>query len=186
MRSTQLANQLLCAAVFCRPRRSGRMLGMALGAALVPGCVTAPEPVPQPPPVMARVEPSRPVAPPVAVSAPPVAVAPALPDIEIHQANLHGQFENKQGQKITIKALLMMTKNRPEVGHKGVLFYGPPGAHADSDWIELGEVEVCKPLDPEGKLQVKCLGDEKKFAIPGGKTSTPLVRKTRLKLRWEY
>ena len=184
MRPTQLATQLRCAPQLLHRRRFCWRSGTALWALLAPGCVTPAAPVERPAPV--PVVYSKPAAPPVAVSAPPTVAYAALPDIIIHQADLHGQFEHKQGGTITIHALLMMTKTQPAVGNKGVLFYGPPGAHADADWIPLGSVEVKKPLDPEGKLQVQCIDDDKKFVIPAGKKSTPLIRKTRLRLRWEY
>ena len=162
----------------CR-RWYGLLLGTALGL-LMPGCATQAAPV-RPAPVV-----QSPPPPPVTVSAPPVVTYTPPPDIIIHQADLHGQFEHKQGGTITIRALLMMTKTKPEVGNKGVLFYGPPGAHADADWIALGDVEVKSTLDPDGKLQVKCIDAEKKFVIPAGNKSSPLIKKTRLMLRWEY
>jgi hypothetical protein len=113
--------------------------------------------------------------------------APELPPIVIHQADLHGQFENKQGSTITIRALLMMTKTQPAVGNKGVLFCSPAGAGAqgEEEWVPLGDVEVKKPL-ADGKIQVKIIDDEKKFMMPGGKKATPLVKNTRIKLRWEW
>lgn len=159
-----------------------RTLGAGLPALLLmlfAGCATAPPP---PPPVVA---PPPPPAPPPVIE--PVA-SPVItpPPIEIHQADLHGQFESKQAGTITIHALLMMTKTRPEVGNKGTLFCSPSGKQGDDDWVPLGEVEIKKPLDADGNLQVKIIDDEKKFVIPGGKKPSPLVRKTRLKLRWEW
>jgi hypothetical protein len=132
--------------------------------------------------VLAPPVPSPPVAPPAPV-APPVAEPPP---IVIHHAHLRGQFESKQGATITIHALLMMTKTQPVVGNKGTLYFAPADTHLDSDWIPLGEVEVKKPLDAAGNLQVKILEDDRKFMIPGGKAPTPLVKKARVMLRWEW
>lgn len=183
MRLAQLEDRLCRTSPIRLRRRAGRTLLPALLWALAPGCATAP--VPPPSPVVTASPPSEPVAPPV-VSAPVAEPVSALPPIEIHQADLHGQFESRQGATISIHALLMMTKTKPEVGNKGVLYCAPAGAQGDADWVPLGEVEVKKPLDGDGNLQVKIIDDEKKFVIPGGKKPSPLVRKTRLKLRWQW
>lgn len=178
MRLAQTESPLRRVALSGAGSPSGRRLLQALIFTLAAGCATAP--APQPDPVVAPPPPPPPVVEPVAS---PV-ITP--PPIEIHQADLHGQFENKQGATITIHALLMMTKTKPEVGNKGVLYCAPAGTQGDADWVPLGDVEVKKPLDADGNLQVKIIDDEKKFVIPGGKKSSPLVRKTRLKLRWEW
>jgi hypothetical protein len=120
------------------------------------------------------------------VSAPPPVVDPGPPPIIINNADLHGRFESRQGLTLTIRALLVMNKNRPAVGNKGVLFCAPPGATGDQEWVPLGDVEVHKPLDGDGRMQVKIIGDDKKFVIPGGKKPTPLSRNTRIRLSWEW
>lgn len=182
MRLAQLEEFLCCTSAIRSLPRAGRTLFAALLLTLAPGCATAP--VPPPSPILAP--PSEPVAPPAPVSAPVPEPVNTLPPIEIHQADLHGQFESKQGATISIHALLMMTKTKPQVGNKGVLYCSPGGGQGEEDWVPLGEVEVRKPLDADGNLQVKIIDDEKKFVLPGGKKPSPLVRKTRLKLRWQW
>lgn len=159
--------------------RSALQLSVALGLALAPACAgptktVQPDPEPTPPPVVAPPPPP----------APPPAVATEI--IEIHQADLHGQVESKQGTTITIRALLMMTKTQPAVGNKGVLYVSPPGAQSDTEWVALGDVQIQKPLDAGSRLQVKMVDDEKKFMISGGKRPSPLSKNTRVKLRWEW
>lgn len=172
-------------AVLCRRSQGGgrrAALGAALVCALGAGCVTTPPPVP--PPVVSA--PPPPVPPPPIVQAPPPVVDSGPPPIIIHRADLHGRFESRQGRSITIRALLVMNKTHPEVGNKGVLFCAPPGATGDEEWVPMGDVEVQKPLDGEGRMQVKITGDDKQFVIPGGKKPTPLVRNTRVRLNWEW
>lgn len=160
-----------------RVRRNGVIAALLLF--VMPACVTPPppEPDPLPPPVV------KPPPPPEPKPAPPVYEQKV---IVIHQADLHGQFESKQGSTITIRALLMMSKTQPQVGNRGVLFATPVGAPVDSDWIPLGDVEVKKPLDSDGRMQVTITGDDKKFVAPGSKRPTPLARNTRVRLRWEW
>ncbi len=179
MRLAQLENPLRRVALFRAGSLSGRRFLQSLLLTLAAGCATVPPPPPSP-----VVAPPPPPPPPVVEPVASPVITP--PPIEIHQADLHGQFEHKQGATITIHALLMMTKTKPEVGNKGVLYCAPAGTQGDSDWVPLGDVEVKKPLDADGNMQVKIIDDEKKFVIPGGKKSSPLVRKTRLKLRWEW
>ncbi len=174
MRSTQTAKHLRC--LFASSLFS---LGL-LGSALVRGCATPPPPVPPPSPAPVVKPPPPP---------PPMTQREieyySPPPIIIHQADLHGQFESKQGSTITIRALLMMTKTQPAVGNKGTLFCSPANAKGE-EWVPMGDVEVKKTLDPSGKIEVKIIDDEKKFVIPGGKRPSPLVKNTRIKLRWEW
>ena len=162
-------------------RRAASLVSLAAGSIFAAGCVTPPPPVPEPVSTLA----APPAPPPVPVSAPPV-VDPGPPPIIINNADLHGRFESRQGLTLTIRALLVMNKNRPAVGNKGVLFCAPPGATGDQEWVPLGDVEVHKPLDGDGRMQVKIIGDDKKFVIPGGKKPTPLSRNTRIRLSWEW
>lgn len=156
--------------------------GLAAACTLAVACATPPPPVPEPIPVLA----APPAPPPVPVSAPPPVVDPGPPPIIIHHADLHGRFESQKGLTLTIRALLVMNKNRPEVGNKGVLYCAPPGATGDEEWVPLGDVEVHKPLDGDGRMQVKITGDDKKFVLPGAKKPTPLSRNTRIRLNWEW
>jgi hypothetical protein len=155
-------------------------LALLFGAAFTPACVT-PKPVATPPPTVS----SPPVeAPAPVVQSSPVTQAAEPPPIIIHHADLHGRFEHKQGSTITIRALLMMTKTQPEVGNKGVL-YCSAGEGKEEEWVALGDVEVKKQLDADGRIQLKITGDEKKFVHPGKKGS-PLVKNTRMRLSWEW
>jgi hypothetical protein len=80
----------------------------------------------------------------------------------------------------------MMTKTQPEVGNKGVLFFAPGDPQSEADWVALGDVEVKKPLDANGRIEIKIVDDEKKFLITGGKKPRPLTKSTRVRLRWQW
>ncbi len=153
------------------------------GCAAPAASVAKTEPEPAPAPLIAK--PATPVAKP-APPPPIIRESPPAFAIIVHQADLHGQFESKQGTTIAIRALLMMTKTQPAVGNKGMLYFAPADAKGDTEWIPLGDVEVKKPLDAAGKILVKIIDDEKKFMLPGSKKPTPLLKNTRLRLRWEW
>lgn len=158
----------------------------ALLLALSSGC---PAPVtPDPPPTVTPPPVSRP---PVTQTAPvlgPHQDFPGQKVIVVHQADLFGQYEGKQGQAITIKALLMMTKTQPAVGNKGTLYVAPNGkaSGGEGDWVALGDVEIKQPLDGDSRIQLKLVDDEKKFVMPGGKKPGPLPRNCRMRLRWQW
>ncbi len=160
----------------------GRWRRLLVAGALALLACPAP-PVPDPPPRTA------PPPPPPKVVAPPPAPPPASPrpgDIVINQADLFGQFESRQGAVVTIRALLVMTPNHPQVGHKGTLACAPTGGGAEDDWLTIADVEVKRPLDDQSRIQVRLVGGDKPLLLPGPKKATPLPKNTRLRLRWEY
>lgn len=164
--------------------KSGRALWFvgALWAA-GPGC--APKPVvpdPLPPVAPAPVAP----APIVPAAPPPPPEPPPPPPIVVNQADLFGQLEAKQGPLVTIRALLVMTKNRPAAGSKGSLSYSTGEDGAEKDWQPIGEVEVKRPLDDRSHIQVRLLEGDKPVLMPGQKKPGPLPKHVRLRLRWEY
>ncbi len=153
------------------------LAGVALGLIACPA-PHVPEPSPAPPPP-----------PPVKVAPPPPAPHPSSPrpqDIVINQADLFGQFEGRQGAIVTIRALLVMTPNHPQVGHKGTLACAPTGGGSDDDWLTIADVEVKRPLDDQSRIQVRLVAGDKPLLLPGPKKPTPLPRNMRLRLRWEY
>jgi hypothetical protein len=160
-----------------------RVSRLALAVSLAAGCATAPEPVETPPPVVSR-PPDPPPAVSVQQSAPSVTQAAEPPAIIIHHADLHGRFESKQGSTVTIRALLVMSKTKPEVGNQGVLFFSPGGGQGDEEWVAFGDVEVKKPLDSDGRIQLKITGDEKQSTHSGKKA--PLSKNMRMKLSWQW
>lgn len=141
------------------------------------------QPVPDAPPVAAAPAPvSRPTAPP----SPPPPPTPGPQDIVVNQADLFGQFEGRQGAVVTIRALLVLTKNHPQAGHKGVISCAPSGGGSDDDWVPIGDVEVKKPLDENSRIQVRLMEANKPLLLPGSKKPQPLPKNARLRLRWEY
>ena len=181
MRAAQLAQTLFILPASSALPNWPTTLGALFLTLQLYGCATAPEVSPRPIATDTR--------PPAPTNLPPPVAAPVIPEpppIIIHHADLHGKFENRQGQSLHIRALLLMGKTKPAPGHKGVLYYAPAETQGDSGWIELGTVEVQKPLDGDGRIQIKMMDDEKKFMIPGGKKPMPLVKNTRVKLRWEW
>lgn len=142
---------------------------------------TVPDPPPTPPP-----PPVRPAPPPPPPPSPAQSAAPGPRDIVVNQADLFGQFEGRQGAVVTIRALLVLTPNRPQVGHKGTLACAPTGGGSDDDWLTIADIEVKRPLDDQSRIQVRLLGGEKPLLLPGPKKPTPLPKNTRLRLRWEY
>lgn len=107
-------------------------------------------------------------------------------DIVVNQADLFGQFVDRQGAVVTIRALLVMTPNHPQIGHKGTLACAPTGGGSDDDWLTIADVEVKRPLDDQSRIQVRLLAGDKPLLLPGPKKATPLPRNMRLRLRWEY
>ena len=163
--------------------KSGRALCF-VGALWAAGLGCAPKPVPDPVPAPPPVAP----APVVPVAPAPVAPPepPPPPPIVVNQADLFGQLEGKQGPLVTIRALLVMTKNRPAVGSKGTLSYSTGGDGAEKDWLPIGEVEVKRPLDDRSHIQVRLLEGDKPILQPGQKKPGPLPKHVRLRFRWEY
>lgn len=162
----------------------GRVLAGWLATLALLGLSGCPQPpVPDPTPVQTPAPPPRVVPPPTPPAPPP---GPGPRDIVVNQADLFGQFESRQGPVVTIRALLVMTPNHPQVGHKGVISCAPSGGGSDDDWVPLADVEVKKPLDDASRIQVRLLEPAKPLLLPGPKKATPLPKNARLRLRWEY
>jgi hypothetical protein len=123
----------------------------------------------------------------VAPPPPPSPPTPGPQDIVINQADLFGQLENRQGALVTIRALIVTAKNKPQVGHKGTIACTPSGGGgSDEDWVPVADVEVKKPLDDTGRIQVRLSDANKPLLMPGSKKPMPLPKNARLRLRWEY
>lgn len=182
MRATEPVDRLSLPCPAHPFRNVRRMLKTALLAIFLPCCAASAKAVSPPP---AKVAPPAPMPKTTDAATDAPAKAPATPaappPIIVHQADLHGQLESKHGSTLTIRALLMMTKTQPEVGNKGVLFYAPESAQGEGDWVNLGDVEVKKALDANGKLQVKIVGDKNTAKKPSS-----LAKNARLRLRWEF
>lgn len=142
------------------------------------GCAAKPVPDPPPAPVIAP--------PPPPIQPPPPPPPPPAPVIVVNQSDLFGQLEAKQGALVTIRALLVLSKNRPATGSKGMLACAPAQASSESDWLPLGEVEVKRPLDESSRIQVRLLEGDKPLVVPGQKKPGQIPKNTRLRLRWEY
>jgi len=157
------------------------LLGASTLVALLSLTACPQKPVPDPTPAPTPAPPPPRVTPP----APPTPT-PGPQDIVINQADLFGQFEARQGALVTIRALIVTAKNKPQAGHKGVISCAPNGGGSDDDWVAVADVEVKKPLDDGGRIQVRLTNPNKPLLMPGGKKPQPLPKNARLRLRWEY
>ena len=161
-------------------RYGGLLRSVSAVAALLFASACPQKPVPDPAPA------PTPAPPPVAPPPPPAPPSPGPQDIVVNQADLFGQFENRQGALVTIRALIVTAKNKPQAGHKGVISCAPNGGGSDDDWVPVADVEVKKPLDDSGRIQVRLTDANKPLLLPGSKKPTPLPKNARLRLRWEY
>ena len=98
----------------------------------------------------------RPAPPPPPPPSPAQSAAPGPRDIVVNQADLFGQFGGRQGAVVTIRALLVLTPNRPQVGHKGTLACAPTGGGSDDDWLTIADIEVKRPLDDQSRIKFVC------------------------------